>query len=528
MRFPVLLLLLTCGLLSAAEPAPVEIKISVAPGLKFDLQRFAVAPGTPVTVKFNNPDQMIHNFVVTEPGARVEVVTAALALGADGPARNFIPDSKKILWSTKALNPGEKTELKFTAPATEGVYPYVCTSMGHGFVMYGAMYVTTKPLPPVEADPNVPPVLVAMNDASDLSHTTLDKTVISRTFLPDAGPAAIVVGMAGGESYCFDAGLCRLRYAWRGGFVDNTEHWIGKGDVQAKTVGRTYYRAPAEAVIRLGHAGNLPAARWKGYTWANGNPTFHYTLDGAEVRETPQPLTGPQAGTGVGFTYEIDSKGENVYFVTDPEGGATFASSVGEWKDGLLTLSSEQAKHFTLTMTERPGVEPLGYWSMNDAPIPSNKLPPAGVIGRAFVPGGQAKKKVELPSGLSSDALKPGATLMAWVKLNAASSPQPVFSAGSAPEGLLLSAPGDDTKWHHLAWIVSAGEKATLFRDGQPAGTVEAHLPAQGMEIMLGSAGKTYLNGLLDEMRVYDRVLSAEEIQKIYHREAAGLGTNQD
>jgi azurin len=528
MRLSSLLLLLSCGLLAAAEPAPVEIRISVAPGLKFDTPRFAVAPGAAVTVKFSNPDQMIHNFVITLPGARIEVVMAALALGAEGPAKNFIPDSKKILWATKALNPGEKTELTFTAPRAEGVYPYVCTSMGHGIVMYGAMYVTTQPLPPLEADPNVPPVAVAVNDASDLSHTTLDKTVISRTFMPDAGPAAIVVGMAGGQSYCFDAGLCRLRYAWKGGFVDNTEHWIGKGDVQAKAVGHIYYRAPAEPVIRLGHAGNLPAARWQGYSWANGSPTFHYTLDGDEVRETPQPLTGPEAGAGVIFTYEIDSKGETVYFLTDPEGGATFASSAGEWKDGILTLSPVQAKHFTLTMKERPGVEPLLYLSLNDAPLPGKKLPPAGVLGRAFAPGGEAKKKVELPLGVGTDALKQGGTLMAWVKLNAASSPQPVFSAAPAPEGLLLTAPGDDTKWHHLAWIVADGGKAAVYRDGEPAGSIEAHLPAKDGALVLGSAGKTFLNGLLDEVRIYDRALSAEDIQKIYRHEAASLTGNQN
>src|SRR6187431_3142419 len=75
----------------AAEP--VEIKIGVLPGLKFDVQRFAVPPGSEVKLVLRNPDQMIHNLVITQPGARMEVVMGALALGADGPAKNFVPDS---------------------------------------------------------------------------------------------------------------------------------------------------------------------------------------------------------------------------------------------------------------------------------------------------------------------------------------------------------------------------------------------------------------------------------------------------
>ena len=57
----------------------------------------------------------------------------------------------RLFAKLEALNPGETQELKFKAPAEEGVYPYVCTFTGHGVVMYGAMYVTTKPLPPLES-----------------------------------------------------------------------------------------------------------------------------------------------------------------------------------------------------------------------------------------------------------------------------------------------------------------------------------------------------------------------------------------
>ena len=43
---------------------------------------------------------------------------------------------------------------------------------------------------------------------------------VQRIFLPDASPAAIAVALPGDLSFCFDASECRLRYVWKGGFID--------------------------------------------------------------------------------------------------------------------------------------------------------------------------------------------------------------------------------------------------------------------------------------------------------------------
>src|SRR5579883_2801826 len=312
--------------------AAVTVHLSVAPGLKFDPPRFAAAPGEPVTVVFHNGDEMIHNFVVTRPGERLKVVSAALGLGADGPGRNFVPDLPEVLWHTRALNPGETDTLRFDAPSEPGVYPYVCTFPGHGFVMFGAMYVTRGPLPPLDKDPNVPPAIAAAASGSqgpgDGLLTVGERPRISRTFLPDCGPAAIAVGMPGGQSFVFDAGACQLRYAWKGGFVDNTDQWDGKGDLWAKVVGRIYYRAPAGHWLRFGSGAREPDVRWRGYRLADGFPEFHYFLEGVEVWESERPLEG---GSGLRITFEIPHPPGPVFFVTDPSGGAEFASSAGHW-----------------------------------------------------------------------------------------------------------------------------------------------------------------------------------------------------
>jgi len=454
--------------------------------------------------------------VVTAPGERLKVVSAALELGADGPGRNFVPNLKDVLWSTRALNPGETIKLAFTAPEAEGVYPYVCTFPGHGFVMYGAMYVTRGGLPPIESDPNIPPVVAPAAEVKDGLLKVGDRPVVSRTFLPDCGPAAVAVGLPGGQSYCFDASACRLRYAWKGGFVDNTEQWAGKGDLWSKVVGRIYYRAPATPWLRIGSVEHVPEARWHGYRLVGGFPQFMYTLDGTEVHELVRPRTG---GGGLEISYEIPSSAGPVYLVSDKDGGASVSSSAGKWNGPVLTLAPGDAARFTVALTERPGIEPLGYWSMNDALWGSEVNPEPGVVGRAFKPGGLEETLRVLDSGITASELGSGGTLMAWVK--AAGGPAafaPIFSAG--PSFVVLS-PALDGRWHHIVVALPPdGAPARLYVDGSDRGAAGVRLPAADANLEIGSSGGRFLAGLLDEVRIYDRVLPASEIAADYRREA--------
>jgi plastocyanin len=502
---------------TAFRAAEVEVDVSVAPGLKFDPARFAVAPGDRVSVVFYNGDEMIHNFVITEPGERLKVVTAALALGADGPGRNYVPDMKEILWSTRALNPTSTTTLIFTAPEKEGIYPYVCTFPGHGFLMYGAMYVTRGEMPPIETDPNIPPNLSAAIQPKDGLIKVTDRPVVSRTFLPDCGPAAIAVGLPGGQSYCFDATACRLRYAWKDGFVDNTDQWAGKGYLWGKVVGRIYYRAPAAPWLRLGSQDHIPAARWHGYRLVNGYPEFQYSLDGAEVSELVRPLP---AGGGLEVSFEIPSAPGQVFLVFDPEGGATASSSAGKWSGGTLELSHDEARHFTVTLAERPKAEPLGYWSMNDALWSNEVEPEPGVVGRAFTPGGGERRKQVLDTGIKASDLAGGGTLMAWAKVGGGDSKAfaPIFSAGRT---LVVQCPVRDNAWHHVVvTFPPGGAESRLFVDGVDKGASGLTLPTAAASFEIGSAGDKYLSGLIDEVRIYDRVLDAAEIEATYRREA--------
>jgi hypothetical protein len=376
-------------------------------------------------------------------------------------------------------------------------------------------------LPPIEKDPNLPVVAAAGAGAQ----ATLDRSTIQRTFLRDCGPAAIAVGLPGGQTYCFDATQCRLRYAWRGGFVDHSPQWLGKGDHFATVIGHVYYRAPDTARLRAADRKSTPQVKWLGYRMEKSGPELRYMLDGATVIERPRVAS---SGAGLDLAYEISGASGAVTFEREPDGGATVTCDRGKWAGNRLTLTAEEARRFTLTLKERPGIEPLAYFSMNDAYFSARSDPLPGVIGRAFTPGGTGGKREVLDSGIAWAGLQHGGTLMSWVKRQPASPAKekdaadgPIFSAGKDAKSFRLHAPTTDTNWHHVAAVVQHG-RLTLYVDGRPHGTPQPVDAVTSGNIEIGSAGPNlFFNGLLDEVRIYDRVLTADEIAAIHRREHA-------
>lgn len=354
---PLLLLWALCG---AAQPAPeIKITLRALPGLKFDLGSFQVHPGARVQLTLTNADDMDHNLVITRPGAREQVVQAALKLGAQGPEKGFVPASPLVLWAIPVLAPDQSQTITFTAPEKTGDYPYVCTYPGHGFVMFGTMQVSTgKTAPPAGARA----AAAAATDHAGhgapprpLHPYTPVAPYLYRVFIAGAGPAAIAVCLPGSLAYCWDAGSCRLRFAWQGGFLDNSDLWKGKGDALARVKGTVFFRDKTPYPLRLGKAGALPAVDYKGYRLVNGYPEFRYTLDGTEVQELLQPTAD---STGLLRHFRIPGARKTVWFAADPGDGAVYQASAGRWRRGLLKLSARQARAFTITMTKKEGVQP--------------------------------------------------------------------------------------------------------------------------------------------------------------------------
>jgi lysophospholipase L1-like esterase/plastocyanin len=127
-----------------AQPGLQAVTIKTIPErLLYDLREFKVKAGQPVKLVFENPDVTPHNLLIVQPGAADDVGLAGneMAKLTDGMARHFIPESTKILHATKLLSQGETETLRFMAPSTPGVYPYICTFPGHWLVMKGEMIV---------------------------------------------------------------------------------------------------------------------------------------------------------------------------------------------------------------------------------------------------------------------------------------------------------------------------------------------------------------------------------------------------
>jgi azurin len=345
------------------EGPAVNISIKAVPGLQFDLVRFKVKPGSRVTISLTNTDDMSHNLLITKPGTRLQVVNTALQLAEKGPQMNYIPKSDQVLWSIPVVSPGQVKSVTFIAPSKPGVYPYVCTYPGHGFLMYGAMYVMQEgALPDIKKDVNIPEPRRQDSTVNEKAvHADHQQKAISphpyelippymyRVFIEGSSPAGIAVSLPAELSYCWDAGTCKLRYAWKGGFIDNTDLWKGHFDASAKVLGDIFYRDNIEYPFRLGKNNALPEIKFKGYRLVNRYPEFHYTINGLDVYEL---IRAKADGYGLVREFRIPGANQDVWFYTNHQDDAIrYESSTGKWEGGRLELSAEQAKVFTITMT---------------------------------------------------------------------------------------------------------------------------------------------------------------------------------
>ena len=112
----------------------------------YDKEQIAVQAGKAVEFRISNTDKMPHNFVITIPGAMQEIGELAEATGRDPDAmdRHYVPESDKVLVSSKLLQGGETESIVFEVPQEPGIYPYVCTYPGHWRRMYGALHVVAN------------------------------------------------------------------------------------------------------------------------------------------------------------------------------------------------------------------------------------------------------------------------------------------------------------------------------------------------------------------------------------------------
>lgn len=117
------------------------IIINTQSGMKFDTTLISVKPGTRIRLVLRNADDMLHNFVLCAPGKGQTVGEAAVALGIDGMAKNYVPDSDDVLYHTTLLLPEASDTIFFNAPTTPGDYDYICSFPAHAAMMKGILRV---------------------------------------------------------------------------------------------------------------------------------------------------------------------------------------------------------------------------------------------------------------------------------------------------------------------------------------------------------------------------------------------------
>jgi len=90
---------------------------------------------------------------------------------------------------------------------------------------------------------------------------------------------------------------------------------------------------------------------------------------------------------------------------------------------------------------------------------------------------------------------------------------------------VISAGPWDDNQWHFVAWVADATE-IRLYIDGNlegsdvnnlPAGTVVAdYFPIGCRREVDKKEYSLFFNGIIDEVRIYNRALSADEVKKCY------------
>ncbi len=333
-----------------AQP-DTTVRIKAIPGMQYDQVRIKVRPRAKVKLVLSNIDDMSHNLVITKPGARIKVVEEGMALAERGPEMDFVPSIPEVQWSIPVLAPGEEASVIFTAPAQETVLPYVCTFPGHGYLMYGAIYVTDDELPALAKDMNIPEIRRTSKSGKGkgIDHLAmkphpynLTPPYYYRIFMPEASPASIAVRLSSEISFCWDAGPCQLLYAWQGGFIDNSVAWKGHRNTESRILGTVFHDEPANNPLRLGERNRFPdKIEFQGYRLKERNPEFHYRIDGVDVYEIFQVS---ENGQNLVRNFRIPNVSEKVWIQIPGDASA----SKGQVSGGVLMLAPEEAKQFSI------------------------------------------------------------------------------------------------------------------------------------------------------------------------------------
>jgi len=118
-----------------------EIVITAIAGMKYDTEKIIVKAGERIKLTLDNPDDMMHNLLIVNPGTADQMGIEALKLGLKGQGMGYIPESDDVIAHTNLLAPNSKDVIYFEAPTKPGEYTFVCTFPAHAQTMRGLFLV---------------------------------------------------------------------------------------------------------------------------------------------------------------------------------------------------------------------------------------------------------------------------------------------------------------------------------------------------------------------------------------------------
>ena len=191
----------------------------------------------------------------------------------------------------------------------------------------------------------------------------------------------------------FDAGESRLRYAWRGGFIDLSETLVKKTDKNhltptATLVGDVFYRSDGFP-IRVGEPDRVPQRRFRGYKLVDGFPEFRYDVDGIGVTERILPMADSR---GIGRKSTVAGVDRPMWFI-DGQTKQRIEIARGKQVRFTVRIPAQEEKQCrrlapiaSLAACLSAQVQPEHY-RVENVPTPKGLAPEVGAI--TFAPDGR-------------------------------------------------------------------------------------------------------------------------------------------
>ena len=342
----------------------------------------------------------------------------------------------------------------------------------------------------------------------------------------NGGPYTIVASGVKGTSYS-DSGLTgSTPYYYVVSAVNGTGESSNSAQATATTPAPTLPLAPSSLTAMPGN--NQVVLNWNSSAEAASYNVKRATVSGGSYTTINSPTattyTDPTAVNGTTYYYAISATNTVGESVNSPQIVATPTAIFAHWKfdetNGTTAVDSIASRIGTLAAGATWG---------------------AGKFGNSISLGGTSY--VTLPAGLVS-SLSGNFSIASWVYMNANGMWARVFDFGSSTTVYMYLAPasggntirygittsssaGEQTingpvlspgAWHHVA-VTLSGNTGTLYVDGAAVGTNSS------MTLKPSSLGSTtqnyigksqwpdpYLNGRVDDFRIYSRALTNAEI----------------